>query len=330
MSSRAASGRRRIPAKKTPAQQILNNLRRPQVSVLFFSFSIIIFLTFCPPVKVDLTVSPFYVSEATHQPGQESGAACPTLPLDADRPSISLGPVSPFPTYVSPFLMDSIDLASAVPPPLLQRQSKRGTLYVLSPPNSTDTTPVPTPTPSPPPFARSRSDSASSEDSFSSLDVNPPTSLFTRSSEALPPPPSAFVLPSSRSRARPNVIPAMAKVKIKPTTNKVLTSDAVAQRLIAQPEPFHLHQAGDFFFPLARSRAHPSEPRPRLRKQLKKSRPLQASPHGDHAVTQSLPSSSRMGEAYPLDPYDPILLEQYVSYVLPLRHCNDNLYPGIV
>ncbi|PBK59066.1 hypothetical protein ARMSODRAFT_1027749 [Armillaria solidipes] len=289
MSSRAASGRKRIPAKKTPAQQILNNLRRPQV---------------------DLTVSPFYVSEATYQPGQESGTACPTLPLNADRPSLSLGPVSPFPTYVSPFLMDSIDLASAVPPPLLQRQSKRGTLYVLSPPNSTDSTPVPTPAPSPPPFARSRSDSASSDDSFSSLDVNPPASLFTRSSEALPPPPSAFVLPSSRSRARPSVTPAMAKVKIKSTTNKVPTSNVVAERLVARPEPFHLPQGGDFFFPLARSRAHPSEPRPRLRKQLKKSRPLQASLNGDHAVTRSLPSSSRIGEAYPLDPYDPILLEQ--------------------
>ncbi|KAK0497462.1 hypothetical protein EDD18DRAFT_154770 [Armillaria luteobubalina] len=287
MSSRAASGRKRIPAKKTPAQQILSNLRRSQA---------------------DLTVSPFYVSESTHQPGQESDAACPTFPLDTHRPICS-GAVSPFHTYVSPFLMDSNDLASTVPPPLLQRQSKRGTLYVLSPPNSADSTPVPTPAPSPPPFARSRSDSTSSDGSFSSLDVNPPASLFTRSSEALPPPPPAFVLPSSRSRARPNVVPAMAKVNIKSTTNKVPTSD-VAERSVARPEPFHLHQAGDFFFPLARSRAHPSEPRPRLRKQLKKSRRLQASPNGDHTLTRSLPSSSRMGEAYPLDPYDPILLEQ--------------------
>ncbi|KAK0203180.1 hypothetical protein DFS33DRAFT_965761 [Desarmillaria ectypa] len=282
MSSRAASGRKRLPAKKTSAQQILNNLRRP---------------------PVDLTVSPFHMSEASYQPGHESDTTYPTLPLNADRPNPCLGTILPFPAYVSPFQTDSIDLTSAVLPPLLQRQSKRDTFYALSPPNSRESTPVPAPC-----FAWSRSGSASSIESFSSLDVNAPASLFARSSESLPPSPSVFIFPSSRSRARPSATPAMAKVKIKSKTNKAPTSESAAERTMKQLEP--VYQAEDFVFPLSRSRAHPRAPRPRLRKQLKKSRSLQAPANANNAVTRNLPSSSRMGDPYPLDPYDPILLEQ--------------------
>ncbi|KAK0457382.1 uncharacterized protein EV420DRAFT_1480856 [Desarmillaria tabescens] len=286
MSSRAASGRRRIPAKKTSAQQILNNLRRP---------------------PVDLRVSPFYVSEASNQSGHESSTACPTLPHNEERPNPCSRAASPFPTYVSPFQVDSIDLTSAVSPPLLQRQSKRDTFYVLSPPNSTESNPVSAPA-LVPSLVRTRSSSTSSVESFSSLDVNAPASLFTLSCESLAPSPSAFVFPSSRSRAHPNATPAMAKVVMKSKAEKVLMSEAVAERIKARLEP--VHQAGDFVFPSSRSRAHPSASRPRLTKQLKKkSKTLQASVNANDA-TRNLPSSSRMADTYPLDPHDPILLEQ--------------------
>ncbi|KAK0206715.1 hypothetical protein DFS33DRAFT_613515 [Desarmillaria ectypa] len=174
------------------------------------------------------------------------------------------------------------------------------TLGVLSPLRKGDNVYLPTP-PAPPLQSRAgTSDSGSvtsDASSHSSMDVNPPASHLSNSSGSTDSQPAAspsFVFPPSRSRAHPSSPPPKFKLKSKKSKGKQVETQVypVASSLPGRqsPEPsaslvgssgsssnslsIRSHNSTEvaspsFVFPSSRSRAHPSSPPPKLKLPLK-------------------------------------------------------------
>ncbi|KAG7449461.1 uncharacterized protein BT62DRAFT_1003043 [Guyanagaster necrorhizus] len=303
MSSRAASGRRRLQSGNTSSSKskqlkattaasteghaeksFLSALRplRPTGSAQY-----------APPLLLtspmpSTSYAPGPAPQPVHTDNEDS--ALPPSPMSNAQPRSPLGLVPPL---------------SSVPD---------NTLRVLSPLRKDDNIIMPTP---PPPLLESWAESSDSgsvtsdTSSHSSMDVNAPTSYFSHSSGSTDSQPTAspssFVFPSSRSRAHPSSPPP--KFKLKPKKDKGKQVETRVHPVVSDPphsqspEPYtsilgssgssskslspHSHNSTEvgssFVFPLSRSRAHPSSPPPMLKLPLKKKSRSSANSdrHGD-------------------------------------------------
>ncbi|KAK0491186.1 hypothetical protein IW261DRAFT_1413546 [Armillaria novae-zelandiae] len=288
MSSRAASGRRRLQTGNTSPSKSKSK-----------------------PLKATNAAS-----TGGHFEKSFLAALRPLRPTGAAQAPLSSppSPSTPSATY-APGVARQEESEERVPPPsLVFSDQPRSPLGLVSPPlssgsNNTALSPlrkgdnVYLPSPPPPPL-ESRSGSSDSgsvtsiASSHSSMNVNAPTSYFSHSSgstDSQPTPsPSAFVFPSSRSRAHPSSPPPKFKLKSKKDKGKQVETQVypVASSSSRHPSPepaasnigssgsssnsksLYSHNSTEgessFVFPSSRSRAHPSSPPPKLKLPLKK------------------------------------------------------------